>query len=100
MAGEESGGSGVPVDERLDEDASTARVCMEGTPAVRIKILKPFRSYSTGTVLDVPGGQAAEMIHWGYAAEEKQQQLLETATAESEVRTADARPAKRGRKRA
>jgi hypothetical protein len=64
----------------------------------KIRLVRPFRSYVKGTVLDVPGGQAAEMIRCGYAVEEEQQQLLETATAEPEVRTADATPKRSRRK--
>jgi hypothetical protein len=37
------------------------------------------------------------MIRHGYAVEEMQQQLLETAAAEPEIRTADATPKKRSR---
>ena len=61
----------------------------------KIRLIRPFRAYSTGAVLDVPGGQAHEMIRHGYAVEETQQQLLDTAAAEPEVRTADATPKKR-----
>lgn len=61
----------------------------------KIRLIRPFRSYSTGAVLDVPGGQAHEMIRHGYAVEETQQQLLETTAAEPELRTADATPKKR-----
>ena len=64
----------------------------------KIRLIRPFRVYRSGTVLDVPGGQATEMIRAGYAVEETQQQLLDTATAEPEVRTADATPKKRSRK--
>ena len=63
----------------------------------KIRLVRPFRSYVKGTVLDVPGGQAAEMIRHGYAVEEKQQQLLETAAVEPVLRTADATPKKRSR---
>jgi hypothetical protein len=65
----------------------------------KIRLIRPFRSYNRGTVLDVPGGQAHEMIVHGYAVEERQQDLLETATAEPEVEQADATPRKRRRKR-
>lgn len=71
---------------------------MECPPVKKIRLVRPFRSYRTGTVLDVPGGQAHEMIRHGYAVEETQQQLLETAAAASEIRTADATPKKRSRK--
>jgi len=63
----------------------------------KLRLLKPFRSYNKGTVLDVPGGQAHEMILAGIAVEEKQQDLLDTAAVEPEVRTADATPKKRRR---
>ncbi len=33
----------------------------------KIRLIRPFRSYNRGTVLDVPGGQAHEMIVHGYA---------------------------------
>ena len=65
----------------------------------KIRLIRPFRSYNRGTVLDVPGGQAHEMIVHGYAVEERQQDLLETAAAEPEVEQADATPRKRRRKR-
>ena len=64
----------------------------------KIRLVRPYRAYNKGTVLDVPGGQAHEMIRAGIAVEETQQQLLDTATAEPEVRTADATPRKRSRK--
>jgi hypothetical protein len=65
----------------------------------KIRLVRPYRAYNKGTVLDVPGGQAHEMIVHGYAVEERQQDLLETATAEPEVEQADATPRKRRRKR-
>lgn len=61
----------------------------------KIRLVRPFRAYRAGAVLDVPGGQANEMIRQGYAVAETQQQLLETASAEPEIRTADATPKKR-----
>lgn len=63
----------------------------------KIRLIRPFRSYVRGTVLDVPGGQASEMIARGYAVEETQQELLDTAAVEPEVRTADATPKRRRR---
>ena len=66
----------------------------------KIRLIRPFRVYRSVTVLDVPGGQATEMIRQGYAVEETQQELLlETAAAAPEVRTADATPKKRSRKK-
>ena len=61
----------------------------------KIRLIRPFRSYVRGSVLDVPGGQADEMIRTGIAVEEKQQDLLETAAVEPEIRTADATPKRR-----
>ena len=65
----------------------------------KIRLVRPYRAYNKGTVLDVPGGQAHEMIVHGYAVEERQQDLLETATAEPEVEQADATPRKRRRRK-
>ena len=66
----------------------------------KIRLIRPFRMYRSGSVLDVPGGQATEMIRQGYAVGETQQELLlETAAAAPEVRTADATPKKRSRKK-
>ena len=65
----------------------------------KIRLVRPFLAYRAGTVLNVPGGQATEMIRHGYAVEETQQQLLETTAAEPEIRTADATPKKRSRKK-
>lgn len=64
----------------------------------KIKLVRPFRSYAKGAVIDVPGGQAVEMIRAGIAIEETQQQLLETASLEPKARTADATPKKRSRR--
>jgi len=65
----------------------------------KIRLVRPYRAYNKGTVLDVPGGQAHEMIVHGYAVEERQQDLLETAAAEPEVEQADATPRKRRRRK-
>lgn len=65
----------------------------------KIRLVRPFRAYRAGAVLDLAGGQATELIRQGYAVEETQQQLLETAAAEPEIRTADATPKKRSRKK-
>ena len=64
----------------------------------KIRLVRPFRAYRAGAVLDLAGGQATELIRQGYAVEETQQ-LLETAAAEPEIRTADATPKKRSRKK-
>lgn len=69
---------------------------MEST-LVKIRLVKPFRAYVKGVVLDVPHGQAQEMIYQGYAVRETQRDLLETAAIEPEARTADATPKRRKR---
>lgn len=56
---------------------------------MKIRLIRPFRAYVKGAVLDVPGGQAREMIAYGVAVEEKQQSLLETAAVEPETEQAD-----------
>lgn len=64
----------------------------------KIRLVRPFRSYSPGAVLDMPGGQATELINAGIAVEETQRDLLDTAAVEHEVRTADATPKRSRRK--
>lgn len=65
----------------------------------KIKLVRPFRSYLKGAVVEVPTGQAMEMIRTGVAIEETQQELLETASLEPDARTADATPRKRSRRK-
>lgn len=72
---------------------------MGGTVTVKIRLVRPFRAYSTGFVLEVPTGQAKEMIQRGYAVEEKQRDLIETAALEPVVERADATPKRRGGRR-
>jgi hypothetical protein len=45
----------------------------------KLRILRPFRSYRTGQVVEIPGGLAAELVAKRFAAIEQQQDLLETA---------------------
>jgi hypothetical protein len=72
---------------------------MEPAPAMKIRMVRPFRVYRTGDVIpDAPDGMARYWIANGLAVEEKQQDLveqLETATAEPVVERADATPRKR-----
>lgn len=65
---------------------------------MKVKLIKPFRSYSRGAVLEVPGGQGRELVHYGYAVEEHQQELIETAAVDTEARTADLTPKRRRRR--
>jgi hypothetical protein len=65
---------------------------------MKLRILRPFRSYRTGQVVEIPGGLAAELIVKRFAVEERQQDLLETAALEPATETADATPKRRRRK--
>jgi hypothetical protein len=64
----------------------------------KLRILRPFRSYRTGQVVEIPGGLAAELVAKRFAAIEQQQDLLETAALDSATETADATPKRRRRK--
>jgi hypothetical protein len=66
----------------------------------KLKILRSWRVYRTGQVVEIPGGLAAELIAKRIAAEDTQQELIETAAVEPAARTADATPKRRGRPRA
>ena len=63
-----------------------------------LRILRPFRSYRTGQVVEIPGGLAAELVAKRFAVEERQQDLLETAALDPATETADATPKRRRRK--
>ena len=71
---------------------------MERPPIMKLRIMRPFRSYRTGQVVEIPGGLAAELIVKRFAVEERQQDLLETAAIEPATETADATPKRRRRK--
>lgn len=71
---------------------------MEGARCMKIRLVRSFRVYRRGQVLDVPDGQANLWISHGIAVEEKQGDLLETATAEPKAETADATPRRKPRK--
>jgi hypothetical protein len=64
----------------------------------KLRILRPFRSYRTGQVVEIPGGLAAELVAKKFAVEERQQDLLETAALDPATETADATPKRRRRK--
>jgi hypothetical protein len=63
----------------------------------RMKLLRPYSSYRTGQVVEVPGGLAADWIARKIAVEDKQAALIETAAVERPVETADATPRRRRR---
>jgi hypothetical protein len=64
----------------------------------KLRILRPFRSYRTGQVVEIPGGLAAELVAKRFAVEERQQDLIETAALDPATETADATPKRRRRK--
>lgn len=64
----------------------------------KLRMLRPFRNYRTGQVVDIPGGLAVELIAKKFAVEDRQQELIETAAVEHAVETADATPKRRRRK--
>jgi hypothetical protein len=64
----------------------------------KLRMLRSFRSYRAGQVVDIPGGLAQELIARRFAVEDRQQELIETAAVEHDVETADATPKRRKRK--
>ena len=65
---------------------------------MKLRMLRPFRSYRTGQVVEIPGGLALELIGKRFAVQDRQQELIETAAVEHAVETADATPKRRRRK--
>ena len=63
----------------------------------KMKMLRPYSSYRTGQVVEVPGGLAADWIARKIAVEDKQAPLIETAAVDQVVETADATPRRRRR---
>jgi hypothetical protein len=64
----------------------------------KLRMLRSFRSYRAGQVVEIPGGLAQELISKRFAVEDRQQELIETAAVEHDVETADATPKRRKRK--
>jgi hypothetical protein len=64
----------------------------------KLRMLRSFRNYRPGQVVEIPGGLAAELIAKRFAVEDRQQELIETAAVEHDVETADATPKRRKRK--
>lgn len=65
---------------------------------MKIRMIRPFRVYRKGDVIDAPAGMARHWIAHGLAVEDAQRELveqLETATAEPKVERADATPRRR-----
>ncbi len=64
----------------------------------KLRMLRSFRSYRAGQVVEIPGGLAQELIAKRFAVEDRQQELIETAAVEHDVETADATPKRRRKK--
>ncbi len=64
----------------------------------KLRMLRSFRNYRPGQVVEIPGGLAAELIAKRFAVEDRQQELIETAAVEHDVETADATPKRRRKK--
>jgi hypothetical protein len=64
----------------------------------KLRMLRSFRSYRPGQVVEIPGGLAQELIAKRFAVEDRQQELIETAAVEHDVETADATPKRRRKK--
>jgi hypothetical protein len=71
---------------------------MERASMTKLKMLRSFRNYRPGQVVEIPGGLAMELIAKRFAVEDRQQELIETAAVEHDVETADATPKRRKRK--
>lgn len=57
-----------------------------------MKFIRSWRAYRKGQVVQIPGGLAAELVAGGYAVEDHQQPLIETAAVEPDAETADLTP--------
>ncbi len=64
----------------------------------KLRMLRSFRNYRPGQVVEIPGGLAAELIAKRFAVQDRQQELIETAAIEHDVETADATPKRRRKK--
>lgn len=59
---------------------------------MKIKLVKPFGAYRKGDVIDMADAPGRLLIADGYAVEERQRNLIETATVEERSETADMNP--------
>jgi hypothetical protein len=72
---------------------------MECHTIMKIKMSRPYGAYKANERVEVDPGLATRLLAWGYAVEDRQQDLIETATVEHRAETADVNP-KRRRKQA
>lgn len=59
---------------------------------MKIRLVKPFGSYRKGDVVDMPDTTGRLLVADGYAVEERQRNLIETASVEERSETADMNP--------
>jgi hypothetical protein len=65
---------------------------MERAAAMKIRMTKSFGAYRPGDVVEMPTAPATRLISDGYAVEERQRNLIETASVEERSETADVNP--------
>lgn len=58
----------------------------------KMRFTRSWRAYRKNQVVEIPGGLAAELVAGGFAVEDRQQPLIETAAVEPEAETADLTP--------
>jgi hypothetical protein len=68
---------------------------MEYHRIMKIKMSRAYASYKAGELVDVDDGLAARLLAWGYAVEDRQRDLIETATVEHRAESADVTPKRR-----
>ena len=61
---------------------------------MKIKLTRPHGAYRRGEVVDLPDRTARQMIADGLAVEDRQRNLIETASVEQRAETADLNPRK------
>lgn len=66
---------------------------------MKIRMSRPYGAYKAGESVEVDPGLAARLLAWGYAVEDRQQDLIETATVEQRAETADVNPKRRRRQK-
>jgi hypothetical protein len=68
---------------------------MEYHRIMKIKMSRAYASYKAGEMVEVDDGLAARLLAWGYAVEDRQRDLIETATVEHRAESADVTPKRR-----
>lgn len=66
---------------------------------MKIKMARAYAAYKAGETVDADPGLAARLLAWGYATEERQQDLIETTAVEHRAESADVTPQRRRRQK-